>query len=162
MSTAWQANQPWRTASPAPDPAPGYGAASAPVDDERPIGELFSDLSRSLQNLVRGEVELAKAEIKEQAAVAGKGAAQLSAGAVAGLLALFLLSFAAAWGLAEVIPIWAGFLIMGVLYAIVAGALVMAGKGRLASVRPAPTQTVETLRRDVETAKASLARGVHA
>lgn len=169
MTTAWQNTQPWHTpgapAAPTAAGAPGPPAAHAvasSTDDERPLGELFSDLTRSLQTLVRKEIELAKAEIKEQATEAGKGAATLSAGAVGGLLGLFLLSFAAAWGLAEVIPVWAGFLIMGVLYAVIAAGLVMSGKRRLASVRPAPTQTVETLRRDVETAKASLSRGVHA
>jgi hypothetical protein len=159
MTTTWQANQPWQTGG-APTQSPmGAGRSD---DDDRPLGELFSNLARSLQTLIGKEVELAKAELKEQAAVAGKGAGLLSAGAVGGLLALFLLSFAAAWGLAEVMPVWAGFLIMGAVYALVAGGLLMAGKKRLASVRPAPTQTVETLRRDVETAKTSLQRGVHA
>jgi hypothetical protein len=127
--------------------------------EERPMGELFSDLTRSLQTLIRQEVELAKVEMKEQTARAGKGATMLAAGGVGGFVALLLLSFAAAWGLAEVIaPGWA-FLVVGGLYLLIAGPLLLAGKKKLETVNPVPRQAVETLKEDAEAAKASLTRG---
>lgn len=153
---SWRA-QSWYTPSTAPPPSPMPEGES-----ERPLKDLLADLTQSGQALMRNEIELAKAEFKDQAKLAGKGAALLSGGAVAALLALFLLSFAAAWALGEVMPIWAGFLIMGVVYAAVAGGLLLAGKQRLAAVRPAPNQTLATLRSDVETAKSSISRGIHA
>ena len=128
-------------------------------DDERPIGELFSDLTRSLQTLIRKEVELAKVELKDQAARAGKGAAMLVVGGVGGFVALLMLSFAAAWGLAEIIAPGLAFAIVGVVYLLIVVPLLLAGKKQLAAVKPVPRQTVETLKQDAEVAKASWARG---
>jgi hypothetical protein len=138
---------------------PNQSGSPLTPEDERPIGELFSDLTRSLQTLIRKEVELAKVEMKEQTSRAGKGAAMLAIGGVGGFVALLLLSFAAAWGLAEAIaPGWA-FLVVGVLYLLIAGPLLLVGKKKLATVKPVPSQTVETLKEDAEVAKASLSRG---
>jgi hypothetical protein len=125
---------------------------------EPPMAELLSDLTESLQTLIRKEMELAKVEVKEKANRAGKGAAMLASGGVGGFVALLLLSFAAAWGLAEVIATGWAFLVVGVLYLLVAVAVLLAGKKKLATVKP-PRQTVETLRQDAEVAKASWTRG---
>jgi uncharacterized membrane protein YqjE len=127
-------------------------------DDERPLGELFRDLTKDLQSLVRKEVELAKVEVKEQATRAGKGAALLGGTAVTGFFSLLLLSFAAAWGLAEGIPTWLGFLAVGLLYGAIAALLLVVGKRKLASVEP-PKQTVQTLKQDVQVAKTAWTRG---
>jgi len=129
-----------------------------PPSYERPLGELFSDLTRNLQTLVRKEVELAKLEVQEQASRASKAGAMFGAGALAGFMALVLISFAAAWGLAEGIPRWLAFLAVGLLYGAVAGLAFVAGKKKLAEVRP-PKQAVQTLKQDVEVAKTSLKRG---
>lgn len=77
-----------------------------------------------------------------------------SAAGVAGFMALQLLSFAAAWGLAAVVPDGLAFLIVGIIYAIVAAVLLSKGRKQVAEVNLVPQQTVETLREDVEWAKA--------
>ena len=127
--------------------------------EERPLGDLVSDLTKSMQTLVKKEVELAKVEIKEQASRAGKGGAMMAAAGVIGFVALLLVSWAAAWGLAEGIPTWLAFLAMGLLYGAIAGLLALTGKKKLQTVNPVPRQTVQTLKEDVETAKSSLSRG---
>lgn len=129
------------------------------ADDERPLGELLADMGKSLQVLLSKEVELAKAELSEQASRAGKASAMLVVGAVAGFLAVLLVSFAAAWGLAEAIPPGLAFLAIGLLYTVIAALLLLAGKSRLQRVQPVPRQTVQTLRDDVEVAKTSFSRG---
>jgi len=128
-------------------------------EDERALGDLMSDLTRSMQTLVKKEVELAKVEIKEQASRAGKGGAMMAAAGVAGFVALLLVSWAAAWGLAEGIPTWLAFLAIGLLYGVIAGLLALTGKKTLQSVNPVPRQAVQTLKEDVDTAKSSLSRG---
>ena len=137
-------------------------AAPPPEREERPLGELLSDVTSQLQQLVRKEMELARVETKEQLGRAGKGAAAFGGAAVAGLLAAILLSFAAAFGLAEVMPTGFAFLIVGVVFGAVAGVLALQGKKKIASFSPVPQQTVETVKEDVETAKDSLQRGVQA
>ena len=139
----------------------GWNDTSTPPNGEtdRPLGELFADLTRSLQVLLRKEVELAKVEVKEQATRAGKAGAMMAGTAVTGFLALLLLSFAAAWGLAEGVPTWLGFLAVGLLYGVIAALLLVVGKRKFQTVNPVPRQTVETIREDVEVAKTSLSRG---
>jgi len=133
-----------------------YG--SRPSDDERPLKELITDMSDELKTLVKKEVELAKVETKEQVSKAAKAGAMFGATAVCALFAAGLLSWAAAWALAEVMPTWAAFAVVGVLYALFAGVTLALGRKKLSTVRP-PTQTVQTIKQDVEVAKSSLQRG---
>ena len=127
---------------------------------ERPLGELLSDVTSKLQDLVRKEIELARSEIKQEVDKAVKGIAAFAAAAVVGLLAAIALVFAAAWGLSELVPEGVAFLIVGVLLLAVAGGLAAAGKKKVSQVNPVPQRTVATVKEDVETAKDSLQRGV--
>jgi len=127
--------------------------------EEQPLGELFSELSGNLQELMRKEVELAKVEAAEQAKRAGKAGAMFGAAAVVGFFGLMLVLFAAAWGLAEAIPTGLAFLAIGLLCLVVAGICAVQGKKKVAQVRP-PQQTVETLKQDVQVAQTSLKRGL--
>jgi len=129
-------------------------------DDERPLGELLTDLTSQVQALVRKEMELARAEVKEEVTKAGKAVAAFAAAGVVAFIAAIVLAFAAAWGLAEVIPTGLAFLVVGIILVTVAGLAALQGKAKLAQVSPMPEQTVETVKQDVETAKESLQRGV--
>jgi len=127
--------------------------------EERSLSELLSDVTAEIASLFRKEVELARVETSEQVSRAAKAGGMLGAAAVIGFLDLILFSFAAAWALSEVVPEGVAFLIVAVVFAIVAGALAVAGKKRIASVNPVPNQTVQTLKADVQVAKDSFARG---
>jgi uncharacterized membrane protein YqjE len=135
------------------DHDPRYDASGY---DDRSLGELFGDLTTDLGALMRSEIELAKVELKEEAGKAGRAGGMLAGAALAAYLAVTLLAFAAAWGLAEVVePGWA-FLIVGIVVAIVAAVLGFAGRERLASVDPMPEQTMETLQEDARWARAQV------
>lgn len=123
------------------------------VRQDRSLGDLLGDLSRDLSTLMRQEIELAKVEIKEEVAKTGKAGGMLGGTAVAGHMALLLLSFALAWGLAEIMPTGFAFLLVGLAYAAVAGALYLKGRDELRKVHPVPEQTVETLKEDVAWAR---------
>jgi F0F1-type ATP synthase assembly protein I len=137
----------------------GRGAARSAASEERPLGELLSDVTSQLQALMRKEIELAKVETKEQINRGVKGAAAFAAAGVVGLLAAILLSFAAAWGLAAVMPTGLAFLIVAVVFGAVAGVLALQGKKKLATFSPVPERTVETVKEDVQAAKDALQRG---
>jgi len=122
--------------------------------DDRSLSQLLAEMTSELSTLMRKEVELAKAETKQEVGKAGKAAGMFGGTAVAGFMALLLISFAAAWGLAEIIePGWA-FLVVGLIYAVVAAVLLSQGKKKMQQVNPVPENTVETLKEDVEWAKA--------
>jgi uncharacterized membrane protein YqjE len=124
---------------------------SAPPTES--LGELFSRLTEDLSKLVRDEVELAKVELNETLESARTAGMSFGAAGVLGLMAFLMLSFAAAWGLAEVVPEGVAFVIVGAAYGLVALVLMALGRQRLKTVKPVPEQTVETLKEDVAWAK---------
>ena len=128
--------------------------------EDRSLSELLSDVTGEIATLFRKEVELARAETSEQVSRAAKAGAMLGAAAVVGFLTLILLAFAAAWGLSELVPEGVAFLIVGLVFGLVAAILASAGKKKIASVNPMPDQTVQTLKADVQVAKDSFSRGV--
>lgn len=128
-------------------------------EDERSVGELFSQLSGDVQQLMRKEVELAKIEVQEQVSKASKAGAMFAGMAVAGLFGLLMLSLAAAWGAAEAVPPGLAFLAVALLYLVVAALLFVQGRKRMAEFRPVPEKTVQTLKEDVQVAKQALSRG---
>ncbi len=129
--------------------------------EERSLKELFSEMTGDISLLVRKEVELAKLEMKEKASLATKGGAAVAVGGVMGLFALLLLSFAAAWGLAEVLAPGVAFVIVGVVYLVVAAVMLSSGRKKLGQMKPpVPEQALMTIKQDVQVAKGSLQRGM--
>jgi len=131
----------------------GVDLSTTPKQADRSMGELFGQLTADLGDLMRKEVQLARLETKEEVGKAGKAAAMLGAGGAAAYLALILLSFALVWLLDEVMHIALAFLIVGVVWAIVAAVLVAQGRNRMRQVS-VPEQTVQTVKEDVEWARA--------
>lgn len=132
-------------------PALAEGPAEGP--GEASLGELFSRMTEDVSTLVSKELQLAKVEIKEEVTKAAKGAGMLGGAGTTALYALLLLSFAAAWGLAVVIPTGFAFLVMGLLYLLLTGGLFLTGRKELKSVQPKPERTVQTLEEDVQWTK---------
>lgn len=120
-----------------------------PIEADKSLSELVTRLTSDFSGLVTTHVELAKVEIKEEVVKAGRGAGILGGGAFAAALALVLLSFAAAWGLTEVVPEGVAFLIVGLVWAVVAVALAVTGKQKLAEAR-LPEQTVQEVKEDAQ------------
>lgn len=111
----------------------GYGGQGEQVG-EQSLGELVATATRDLSSLVHSEIELAKAELAEQAKKAGLGAGLLGGAGAFAMLALLVLCFAAGFGLSAgaSIPVWAGFLCVGGLFVLIAGGLGFVGAKALA------------------------------
>jgi len=122
-------------------------------DPDKSLGSLVGELTKDFGDLVSTHIALAKVEAKEEvsktAKRAGRGAGMMGGAAVAGLLALILLSFAAAWGLAAVMPRGLAFLIVGLVWTAIAAVLALKGRQELQKVSaPVPEQTVQELKED--------------
>ena len=124
------------------------------VEDDKSLGVLLKELTSEFQRLLRAEVELAKLEVREEVEHAGQVAKFGAVAALAGFFAALLLSFAAAWGLAEVMPVGVAFLIVGLVDAAVAIVAAIVARNRMREVNLVPEQTVETLKEDVTWARA--------
>lgn len=123
------------------------------ADEDVKVSDLFSRLTEQLTTLMRQEVALAKTELKQEVAKAGKAGGLLGGAAFAGYMTVVLLSFAAAWGLAAVIHPGLAFLVVGVVWGLVAAVLALTGRKKSQQVDPTPHATVDTLKDDAEWAK---------
>lgn len=121
--------------------------------EDRSLSELVGEVTGDLQTLFRQEVALAKAEVREEAAKAGKASGMLGGAALAGYLTVLMLSLAAVFGLAELIGLGWAALVVAALWAIVGGTLFVLGRNRMREVSPKPEQTIETLKEDARWAK---------
>jgi hypothetical protein len=117
---------------------------------ETSVGQLIGNISDDLSRLFRQEVELAKAELKQEASKAGKAAGMLGGAAFAGYLAVVLLSFALVFGLANVMDAGWAALIVAVLWAIIGAVLYANGRKKLKDVDPMPRRTVDTIKEDAQ------------
>lgn len=111
------------------------------------LGSLLSDVTRNLSSLMRQELELAKAELRESGTKAGKGVGMFGGAAVAGHFVLLFLSLALMWGLGELVGLGWSAVIVAVIWGIIAAVLALTGKKELKSVRglPATTATVKDI-----------------
>jgi hypothetical protein len=121
---------------------------------DRPLGEVAGELTRDLSLLVRQELELAKAEMKEKGRVAAPGLGMIGGAGVTGLMAAGALTAFLILVLSVFLPEWSSALIVGALLAAVTYVLVKQGKERVQQAgSPVPEQTIETVKEDVEWAK---------
>jgi hypothetical protein len=124
-----------------PEPAPSEAHQKA---DNASLGELLGDVTRDLSTLMRQEVELAKAEAKQSATKAGKGAGMLAGAGVAGHFVLIFLSLGLMFALGALMPLGWAALIVAVIWGIIAAVLASIGRKELKQVKGLP-QTGETL-----------------
>lgn len=133
--------------STAAPPAPPAGAREPSFESE--IGALIAELGEESLLLLRQEVALAKAELRESSArVAGAGAG-LGVAALVGSLAVAVLAVAAGLGLAEVMPAGLAFLVVGLVLAAVALGAWSIGRRNLRAVDPVPRRTIDTVKEDL-------------
>ena len=116
------------------------------------LGDLLAEVSRDLSTLIRQEMELAKAELRQTATRAGKGAGMLGGAGYAALMAVFFLSVALWWALGYLVGnAWSG-VIVAVIWAIIALILYLIGRKQLKTVQGMP-RTVETVKEIPDTLK---------
>ena len=121
---------------------------------QEPIGDLLKRLSQETTQLVRQEIELAKAEMTEKGKRAGTGAGMFGAAGVVGLLALGALTAFLIMLLDGALANWLSALIVAVVYGAIAGVLALRGRTKVHEAGPpVPEQTVETVKEDVQWAK---------
>ena len=110
------------------------------------LGELLGEVTKDLSTLMRQELELAKAELRQSATRAGKGAGFLGGAGYAALMAVFFLSVALWWAIGQLVGLGWSAVIVAVIWGIIAAVLYVNGRKKLKEIQGAP-QTVDTLKR---------------
>ena len=121
------------------------------------IGSLISGTIKDLQDLVRAEIQLAKAELKDEAKAIGSGAGMLAAGAFVGLAGLVWLVYAVIHLVDKALEeLWLSAGIVSLALLAVAAILALRGKAKLSATNLKPEQTIETLKEDQQWAKTQI------
>ncbi len=135
------------------------GAGSTRIDltsstpPEPSLGQLVSSATKDLSALVRSEIEMAKVELRDDVQHGVKGGAMFGGAAFLGVLAVILLSIAAAYGLVALgLHPALAFLIVGVVYLVVAGVMALVGKKQVKQVKP-PERAIRTTKESVAVLK---------
>jgi uncharacterized membrane protein YqjE len=132
--------------------------SATPGEDEdlrrHSTGDLVKELSDQTTTLVRKEIELAKAELSQKGKVLGAGAGMLGGAAIAALLTLGVVTALILSLLDKAMDFSLAALIVTIVYASIAAVLGLAGRERIKQgMPPAPEETVETVKEDVQWAK---------
>ncbi|MGW2616863.1 phage holin family protein [Streptomyces sp. NPDC001500] len=123
------------------------------------MGELVQRASQQLTELVRSELRLAQAEMKEKGKRYGKGGGLFGGAGVVGFLTLQALVVTAIAALAVPLPVWAAALIVTAVLGVIAAVMAMSGKKQMDhATPPAPEQTIENVKADVAEIKESAQR----
>ena len=123
------------------------------------IGELVQQLSQQTATLVRQEMHLAQAELKQKGKKAGIGAGLFGAAGVVALAALGAFVAGLILVIGEAVDMWvSAFIVTGALLA-VAGILALVGKGQVAEATPPkPEAAIESVQADVAEIKERVGR----
>jgi uncharacterized membrane protein YqjE len=118
---------------------------------ERPISQVLGDIVGNVQQIVRAELKLAKAELRDDVVLMKRTAILLAVAAVAGTLALALFSLAAVYALATVLPSWAAALIVAAAILLIAVLCVATARKHMSGV--GMPRTAATLQENMQWAK---------
>jgi uncharacterized small protein (DUF1192 family) len=136
-----------------------------PPENGKPdsIAATVTEVSERMSQLVREEIELAKAEMTEKVSSIARGAAAVAAGAVFGVFAIVFLLSTLAWVLNDILVsgagnIWVGFaIVFGVLSVLALGAFLFAWR-KLRVGPPTPKLAIDEAKKIRETVAASSER----
>ena len=118
----------------------------------RSIPEILKDVLTNIQEIVRAEVRLAKAELGEELSRARSGSLLIGVGAVAAIFSALFLLLACVYVLGRVMPNWAAALMVAAAVGIAAAVMLSVGLKRFKTIQAAP-KTAASLKENVRWAK---------
>ena len=126
---------------------PAYNRPSEPS-----VAELFGGLVADAQQLVRREIDLAKAEVHQELDKAKSGATSLGIGGGLAVIGGIMLSLMLVYLIHEVggLALWSSYLIIGAIFLIAGGVLLASGLNRMKQVDPLPRAAIESVKKDVQ------------
>jgi uncharacterized membrane protein YqjE len=112
------------------------------------MSDVVKDIISNVQEMVRSEIRLARAELREEASTSANAAKLIGMGAGLGLFAAAFILTTVALLLALVMPAWVATLIVGAVLGV--AAMVLLAKGKAEFTVPKPRKTIENVKENVE------------
>ena len=123
-------------------------------DNGRSIATVLKDIVGNVQQIVRSEIRLASAEVRQEVRKAGQGAALLMAGGAVAVLSLGCVLIAAISALATIVALWIAALIVAAVAGVAGAIFVAAGMKRIRQITITPTRTLATIEESIPWTKA--------
>jgi len=116
------------------------------------VSDLISGLVSDAQQLVHREIDLAKREVAIEVGKVKQGAVALSIGAGLAVIGALLLGHMLVYLVQALtgLSIWVSYLIVGAIFAVGGGLLLMQGMKRMKDVDPLPRETIESVKEDIQ------------
>jgi uncharacterized membrane protein YqjE len=125
-------------------------AVRRPPDTGESLGDTVTGIVQDLQEIVRGEVQLAKTEIKEDASQMGKALGMIGAAAFLGLTGFIFLMLGVTYLINKSLEMWLSAGIVGLALLIIGGIVGMVGKSQMQQANFVPEQTIDSVKEDKE------------
>ena len=134
-------------------------ATAPPTASEPSTGQLVSDLTDQISQLVRNEARLAQVEVTQKAKRLGIGAGLFGGAGLFAFFGLAALITTAILVLDLFLPAWAAALIVAVVLFAVAGVVALVGRKNVQKGSPpVPTEAIASTKTDIQTVKESARR----
>src|SRR5215216_5295260 len=116
------------------------------------VSELISGLINDAQQLVHREIDLAKREVTIEVDKVKQGAVALGIGAGLAVIGALLLGHMLVYLVQTLtgLSLWVSYLIVGAIFAVGGGLLLMQGIKRMKDVDPVPRETIESVKEDIQ------------
>jgi len=116
------------------------------------VSDLIGGLVNDAQQLVRREIDLAKREVSIEVDKVKQGVVSLGAGAGLAVIGALLLGHMLVYLVQTLtgLSLWVAYLIVGAIFAISGGLLLMQGIKRMKDVDPLPRETIESVKEDIQ------------
>ncbi|MEU1852866.1 phage holin family protein [Streptomyces sp. NPDC019990] len=129
------------------------------TSEGEPVGDLVQRASEQLTELVRAEMRLAQAEMKQKGKRYGKGGGMFGGAGLTGFLTAQALVATVISALAVPLPVWAAALIVTVVLGVLTAVLALGGKKEVSrAAPPTPEETIDSVKADVAEIKESAQR----
>jgi uncharacterized membrane protein YqjE len=133
--------------------AGGVGPEPSPAGATRSVGEIVGDISADMSRLIHQELDLAKAEMRQEVARLGRGAGMVGGAGVAGFFTVFFVSFAVMYLLDDWMPVELAAVLVALVWGVVAAVLALRGRREIKAANPQLPTTQQTLKEDAQWAR---------
>jgi Flp pilus assembly protein TadB len=117
------------------------------------VGEIVGDISADMSRLIHQELDLAKAEMRQEVARLGRGAGMVGGAGVAGFFTVFFVSFAVMYLLDNWMPLELAAVLVALVWGVVAAVLALRGRREIKAANPQLPTTQQTLKEDAQWAR---------
>ncbi len=126
------------------------------IQDDRSLGELFSDFSRDSATLLRQEVALARAELSKKASDVLADIRYVAIGGAIAYAGILVVLAGVTLLLGQLMALWVAALLVGFTVLVLSALVILTGVNRLRNRSLQPTETVALVKEDAEWLKSQV------